>query len=61
MPGIIPGSVEIPTVKREGTSIRIFCLESAFFKSTLMEMGVRSVLILIIPVVEKGIRKEFGK
>ena len=36
------GSVEMPTVKMEGTSIRIFWRESALFKSTAMEMGVRS-------------------
>ncbi len=39
---ITAGSVEIPTVKIEGTSIRIFCLDSALFKSTEMESGVRS-------------------
>ena len=39
----MPGSVDMPTVKIEGTSIRIFCLDSAFLRSTLMEMGVRSM------------------
>ena len=39
---IIPGSVEIPTVKRDGTSTRIFCFDSALRKSTLIEIGVRS-------------------
>ena len=39
---ITPGSTDTPTVKRDGTSIRMFCLDSAFFKSTGMEIGVKS-------------------
>ena len=39
---IMAGSVETPTVKMEGTSIRIFCFESALFRSMEMERGVKS-------------------
>ena len=39
---MIVGSVEIPTVKREGTSIRMFWRDRALRRSTLMEIGVRS-------------------
>ena len=39
---IMAGSVEMPTVKIEGTSIRMFCFDSALFKSTEMERGVKS-------------------
>ena len=42
---IMPGSVEIPTVKMLGTSIRMFCLESALFKSTEMARGVKSMKV----------------
>ena len=40
---ITPGSVEMPTVKLEGTSTRMFCFDSALRRSTLMEIGVRSM------------------
>ena len=40
---IMAGSVEMPTVKIEGTSMRMFCFERAFFKSTEMDRGVRSI------------------
>ena len=40
---ITPGSVEIPTVNLDGTSILMFCLERAFFRSTFMDIGVRSI------------------
>jgi len=40
---MMPDSVEMPTVKREGTSTRMFCLDSAFLRSTMIEMGVRSM------------------
>ena len=39
---ITPSSTEMPTVKREGTSMRMFCRESAFFRSTCIDIGVRS-------------------
>ena len=39
---ITSGSVEIPMVKRQGTSTRMFCLESAFVRLHSMEMGLRS-------------------
>ena len=39
---ITPGSVEMPTVNMEGTSIRMFWRESALLRSTDMDMGVRS-------------------
>ena len=37
-----PGSVEMPTVKRLGTLMRMFWRESAFSRSTEMDRGVRS-------------------
>ena len=37
-----PGSVEMPTVNLEGTSTRMFCFDSAFLRSTLIDIGVRS-------------------
>ena len=39
---ITVGSVEMPTVKMDGTSMRMFCRERALFKSTEMDSGVRS-------------------
>ena len=39
---IFSGSVDIPTVKRHGTSTRIFCLLSALVRLHSMEIGVRS-------------------
>ena len=39
---MIAESVEMPTVKMQGTSMRMFCLESALLRSTLMDRGVRS-------------------
>lgn len=40
---MVPGSVEMPTVNRAGTSMRMFWRDRAFFRSTLMDMGVRSM------------------
>ena len=40
---MIEGSVAMPTVKMLGTSIRIFCLESALLRSTAIESGVKSI------------------
>ena len=39
---IIPGSVETPIVKRDGTFTRMFCLDNAFTKLTSIEIGVKS-------------------
>ena len=38
---MISGSVLTPTVKVEGTFMRMFCMESAFCRGMLMVMGVR--------------------
>ena len=42
---MMPGSVEMPTVKMDGTSMRMFCLESVFFRSTEIASGVRSMKV----------------
>ena len=39
---MVPDSVEMPTVNRAGTSIRMFWRDRALFRSTLMDIGVRS-------------------
>ena len=39
---ITPDSVDTPTVKREGTSTRMFCLLKAFVKLISIEIGVKS-------------------
>lgn len=39
---ILSGSVEIPTVNRQGTSTRMFCLESALVRLHSIEIGLRS-------------------
>ena len=38
---MIEGSVLTPMVKVEGTLMRIFCIDRAFFKSILIVIGVK--------------------
>jgi hypothetical protein len=39
---MVLGSVEIPTVKREGTSTLMFCLLNALVRLISIEIGVKS-------------------
>ena len=52
---MMPGSVETPTVKMLGTSMRMFCLLSALLRSTEIASGVKSMKVYFW---KKGITKD---